>query len=419
LRKLSIKLPFAVKMQAMYRQVKESKYNVQIATNAEKQRKIPVKGSVSACTSKHTERTRQWNGKGSQLAKKEAVQIESSGDDDDSAQYATRYPMVRRQSHTQRVARVMQQNNVPPIQYAGGLPGVPLQSRRERDIVNSNICRVGGIPLSQQATEEQFEPEEEHSQSEEEHFEYEEESEEGIEEQSEEEHIEYGSWHEEQSEEEDDEQDYRDEVRGVRHYSAPWYSGRRQCAPSLPSSPPSKRRRRNERADICQVATPQAPWQRQSIQMVTPVCIYTHGEDGSVAGALSWDMRPFRDPDKHDLNIRVHDGHHPMIVQRMMEHHKFESWISEVKEAIGPPQDLFTNFPHELSISLWCRRGRHRSVAASVMLRFLLEKLYAVEVQVEHLSLKPCGCADCDPSDDSRRLPPAFQKKLLQIWRSQ
>ncbi len=34
---------------------------------------------------------------------------------------------------------------------------------------------------------------------------------------------------------------------------------------------------------------------------------------------ISHDMRPLRDPDKLDVNIRVHDGHHPVIFKKTME----------------------------------------------------------------------------------------------------
>lgn len=207
--------------------------------------------------------------------------------------------------------------------------------------------------------------------------------------------------------------------RARRRQSVLASSGLRLC-PKQPLTPPPPYMRRAAAAAKRLGVSPKELLDPASSDLLTSmpagwsVEIVTHGEETPLEGIdFDWDMRSFRDPDKHLINIRKHDGHHPVIIKRMIAHHLFNDWLREVRHTLSPLQTLSSRYPSRLRISLWCRRGRHRSVAAAIMLSYVLEKALCCLVTVKHLSLQRCGCAEC-----SGGLSPAAKGRLWQAWKS-
>ena len=88
--------------------------------------------------------------------------------------------------------------------------------------------------------------------------------------------------------------------------------------------------------------------------------------------SLIVDARCFPDPSSvynHTLNC---NGTHPEIVARICNHRKFKLWLSKLKRqfalaiAQGGPDLKFT-------MAMYCRSGKHRSVAAAVIAKHILE----------------------------------------------
>ena len=80
------------------------------------------------------------------------------------------------------------------------------------------------------------------------------------------------------------------------------------------------------------------------------------------------DARPFPDPEAGDL--RGHVGNHPQIIARMAEHKNFRFWLSHVHREIR----LVLQRERTVRIGLFCKKGRHRSVAAAWLLKHIGER---------------------------------------------
>jgi len=104
------------------------------------------------------------------------------------------------------------------------------------------------------------------------------------------------------------------------------------------------------------------------------------------------DTRCFRDPGAGAL--RAHDGHHPEILLRMSRHEFFTVWLQSLKRNV-----MFTLAASAgqaiVIAAVFCRSGRHRSVAAASILLHLASASGVCCLPPKHLSLKPCGCGEC------------------------
>jgi len=132
-------------------------------------------------------------------------------------------------------------------------------------------------------------------------------------------------------------------------------------------------------------------------------------------------------PDYHAWNLSRHIGVHPEILTRLVQHPRFpryikslrhqwsERWQSALQQQKGP-ELLFV-------VAVYCRAGKHRSVAVSQCLAHIGKAVQSLEVRdVQHLSRPRWGRNLCKGSCDECR---GFSKerqsaleKAEQLWRS-
>eukprot|EP00439_Symbiodinium_sp_Y106_P023282 s6588_g2.t2 len=86
------------------------------------------------------------------------------------------------------------------------------------------------------------------------------------------------------------------------------------------------------------------------------------------------DARMFPDPDAG--NVTRHSGRHYLIITRLFNHRNFKMWLERAKRKIekaardaAPSGGGSGSF----NVAVYCRAGKHRSVAASVILHYILK----------------------------------------------
>ena len=106
-------------------------------------------------------------------------------------------------------------------------------------------------------------------------------------------------------------------------------------------------------------------------------------------------VRCFHDEERgRRINVR-HDGHHPLIMNRLAWHRAFPGKLREVRDFLRQNEER-SSYGNELRLGVCCRSGRHRSVAFVVVLGRLLNKVgYPMHIRVQHETLTPCGCLAC------------------------
>jgi len=136
---------------------------------------------------------------------------------------------------------------------------------------------------------------------------------------------------------------------------------------------------------------------------------------------LVLDARGF--PDFQSAQLTRHLGVHPEIIARITGHKRFPRWLQDVKrqwKEISARAER--EGEQELVVALYCRMGKHRSVAATECLRYIAETVEGILVEpVLHLS-KPrwgknvCrgGCDECSPFSEERD---AALERAAQLWR--
>lgn len=137
------------------------------------------------------------------------------------------------------------------------------------------------------------------------------------------------------------------------------------------------------------------------------------------------DARPFPDPDAGLLTHHV--GIHHGIIARVVKHNNFLWFLKSVKRewtrALRRRRDdqvLYSGSPPLLSIAIYCKAGKHRSVAVAVVLRHILSNAEGcVCCEPKHLSAKwwarCCGgeCSECtQPPDEYDET----LQKALDLW---
>ncbi|MCP4242686.1 MAG: hypothetical protein GY772_19190 [bacterium] len=98
------------------------------------------------------------------------------------------------------------------------------------------------------------------------------------------------------------------------------------------------------------------------------------------ARILSFDVRKFRDPyaESHGEDLRGHVGVNPEIIRRFVDAPRFLEWVQFIKGLVVPALDRGRENPPV--IVFCCNKGRHRSVAATVVISHVLEfEGYVVE----------------------------------------
>jgi len=138
------------------------------------------------------------------------------------------------------------------------------------------------------------------------------------------------------------------------------------------------------------------------------------------------DARNFPDPHKAGWG---HTGHHPAIIARLCNHRNFNVWLQIVKRMIN---DAYNPLAHNtpLKVAMACNKGRHRSVAATLILQHILRHDGWIVVEVRHLSSNTWGrrgicnggrgeCRECkDPEPELRRMKTNALAVALDAWRN-
>ena len=117
-------------------------------------------------------------------------------------------------------------------------------------------------------------------------------------------------------------------------------------------------------------------------------------------------MRKFDDPETRDPKLRRHTGYHKQIMKGIALSHEFVDFVQEHKRQILEPALLSgyyaaTRYVTTKRIFIWCRSGRHRSVALTVLMKACLEQDgFAVDVinlkkSWRHLCGGPGKCGEC------------------------
>ena len=135
----------------------------------------------------------------------------------------------------------------------------------------------------------------------------------------------------------------------------------------------------------------------QSLQKL-PIKIVTYGvkyvgRSGWPEADLHFDARCFNDP--HAGNLKEHDGHHEEIISRMAQHDDFDGWfLNIVRQVLRVHAEAGAEGLDSVIVAIYCKSGRHRSVAGALILRFVLKEM-GLFVEIEHLHLYKCVCDHC------------------------
>ena len=127
------------------------------------------------------------------------------------------------------------------------------------------------------------------------------------------------------------------------------------------------------------------------------------------------DCRNFKDPNRWALCRLGHSGRHHKIVQGLFAHPFFRVWLQNAKRQIQ--YKLSVTGLEQITLAIYCRHGKHRSVAAALILGHILQA-EGFDCCTEHLASQhwPCtvGCRVCAN-------PPAALyrsvEQALEIWR--
>ena len=120
------------------------------------------------------------------------------------------------------------------------------------------------------------------------------------------------------------------------------------------------------------------------------------------------DARGFPDPAACAAGYG-HTGHHPEIMQRIMNHKNFRTWLRQVKHRFliaAENRFAMTRAANgscvDVGLALYCKSGKHRSVATALILRHILRMEQWGVAEVRHLSQKywrgvcvPGRCDEC------------------------
>ena len=137
------------------------------------------------------------------------------------------------------------------------------------------------------------------------------------------------------------------------------------------------------------------------------------------------DAQPFHDP--HAGRLKNHTGMHPENIARVIQHEKFREWILEARDLILDAVRRHTSEGRSgpVLVVVYCRSGKHRSVACVQIIRHALQVVEDIEcLAVRHLRLQPkwcrvSGCTACvagvDPEED--RVRKAHLEMAAGVWR--
>ena len=128
------------------------------------------------------------------------------------------------------------------------------------------------------------------------------------------------------------------------------------------------------------------------------------------------DARWFRDPNYR--KVCLHTGYHPMIIHNVVNHSYFQHWLRCVHEKV---MALFSD-TDDLSISIFCVSGRHRSVSAALILDEIARR-HDWRCQVVHLNpdvdehTRQCASCQCK-TDADVHLKATAMANVFDVWNS-
>ena len=126
------------------------------------------------------------------------------------------------------------------------------------------------------------------------------------------------------------------------------------------------------------------------------------------------DCRNFNDPNKWALCRLGHSGRHHRIVEGLLAHPFFRVWLQSAKRRFQ--RRLLVAPSEQMTLGIYCRRGKHRSVAAALVLGYILQT-EGFDCWTEHLASQywPCaiGCKVC--GNPPAALYRSFQQ-ALEMW---
>mmetsp|Transcript_102699 Transcript_102699/g.306763 ORF Transcript_102699/g.306763 Transcript_102699/m.306763 type:complete len:700 (+) Transcript_102699:67-2166(+) len=171
-----------------------------------------------------------------------------------------------------------------------------------------------------------------------------------------------------------------------------------------PSTPP-----RGKRLQTC--APPMRQWLRP--QSCSRLVLFTGS--AVVVERLHWkpdlllDMRCFKDPDAGPL--KLHDGHHPDIISRMIAHECFPEWLHWLRGVLWDQLDAAgSRGSAEVTVVLYCRSGQHRAVAGSVILRSIAKREGLQCEPANHMTARRCGSPCCSGRG------PGVRQAMMDAW---
>ena len=131
------------------------------------------------------------------------------------------------------------------------------------------------------------------------------------------------------------------------------------------------------------------------------------------------DTRSFDDPNR---NCGLgHTGHHPDIISRVVRHHTFRDWLAGVQRQIfAASTGCEVKANADLGVALYCKSGKHRSVASSFILKYIFEAEGWMCPEVHHLSQLAWGRYNCCRGlcSECTGKPPSLHAALQQAHRT-
>ena len=133
------------------------------------------------------------------------------------------------------------------------------------------------------------------------------------------------------------------------------------------------------------------------------------------------DARMFPDPDSQ--NLTRHSGRHHRIITRLCEHRNFDGWLRHAKQVIlracqrkcaqvGMDRKAWC-----VTVALYCRSGKHRSVAGARIIEHILASAGFESVPVTHLSQSRWGSSMCKGMCfECQNPPPELQDVLNRAY---
>ena len=141
---------------------------------------------------------------------------------------------------------------------------------------------------------------------------------------------------------------------------------------------------------------------------------------------IVYDARDVHDPDGHRL--RDHTGHRHQIISRIISDRRFYRWLFGMHRKFYKARDdkLMNNEgrgegPIHITVAVYCRSGKHRSVAAAMVLRHIFQaEGWSREEVPTHLSRtqwgNKCCKGNCNECAQKPNQLSVLLNHSLQVW---